>query len=388
MRRIRYGMVGGGPGAFIGAVHRMAAAMDGEAELVAGAFSADPERSRSQGRELGLDPSRVHGSWVDLLASEAERPPAERMEFVSIVTPNHLHYPVADAALAGGFGVVCDKPLTTTVDHAHALCARVRETGLPFAVTYNYSGYPMVKEARARVRAGHVGTVRKVVVEYLQGWLSTRLEGSGHKQATWRLDPDRAGASSALGDIGSHAHHLLRYVTGLRIERMLADLGSLVPGRSLEDDATVLLHLDGGARGLIHVSQVAVGEENGLSLRVYGSRGALTWRQERPDELWVVQADAPPQRVTRGSPGLSDAARNATRLPPGHPEGFVPAFANLYRGFCRALRVREDPESGAAHFETDVPTVEDGARGVEFVHAALRSSASSTWVPGPGRADP
>jgi predicted dehydrogenase len=324
---------------------------------------------------------------------EAARPEAERIELVSIVTPNHLHHATAKAFLERGFHVVCDKPLTTALPDAEELCRLAAERDLLFAVTYNYTGYPMVKEARARVRAGELGEVRKVVVEYSQGWLRTLLEAEGQKQASWRGDPARAGASSALGDIGSHAHDLVRYVTGLETVRLFADLGTVVEGRAMEDDATVLLELDGGARGLLFVSQIATGERNHLRLRVYGSERGLDWCQEEPDRLRLVDADGSERIVYRAAGAASEAAASHTRLPGGHPEGFIEAFANVYRNVADTLRETEGAggtrDARAARvgaratptpFASDFPTVQDGAHGVHFIHAALRSHREGTWV--------
>lgn len=407
MRPIRYGMIGGGPGAFIGGVHRMAAALDGEFELVAGAFSSDPDRSAEMGQALNLDPARVHGAWSDLIALEAARPEAERIDVVVVVTPNHLHHPVAKAALEAGFHVICDKPLTRTVDEAEELARLVDHTGQVFCVTHNYTGYPLVKEARERVRDGELGEVRKVVVEYSQGWLSTLLEAEGQKQAAWRSDPAKAGISSALGDIGTHAHNLVEYVTGAGVTHLLADLGSVVPGRRLEDDAVVLLRLHRdresgraqpsptvippasggdstyvgppGIRGVLIASQVALGERNHLRLRIYGSDGALDWCQETPDELRLVEADGTERILHSGTASLSQAAQAATRLPAGHPEGFVEAFANVYRGVAQAIRAVADGDR-ISHPQLDFPTVEAGVRGLRFVDAAVRSGREGGWV--------
>lgn len=370
--KIRYGMVGGGPGAFIGAVHRMAAALDGEWELVAGAFSSDAAKSAETGRELGLGPARVYASYEAMAAAEAALPDVERIEAVVVVTPNHLHHPVARAFLERGIHVVCDKPLTTTVEDAEDLCRLTAERKLVFGVTHNYTGYPMVKEARARVRAGELGPLRKVVVEYSQGWLRTLLEAEGQKQAAWRGDPEKAGVSSALGDIGSHAHNLVRYVTGLEVVRLFADLGTVVEGRALEDDATVLLELEGGVRAVLIASQISTGERNHLRLRVYGADAALDWRQEEPNRLRLVDPNGDERVLHRGSAALSEEAAAATRLPGGHPEGFVEAFANVYRGIASDIR-----GSGAA---LDYPTVQDGARGVHFIHRAVVSSREGGWV--------
>ncbi len=406
-RKLRYGMVGGGPGAFIGAVHRMAAALDGEYELVAGAFASQPERSREHGRALGLDARRVYGSFREMAEAEAALGEDRRIDAVSIVTPNHLHHPVARAFLDTGIHVICDKPMTTTVADAEDLCraaeaaagsagtargtrtatwtASTPNTGLVFALTHNYTGYPMVKEARRLARSGRLGTLRKVVAEYPQGWLAARLEEvghkeeAGHKQAAWRQDREQAGPSSAVADIGSHLHNLVRYVTGLEIEAVLAELATLVPGRSMEDDAGILIRFAGGARGVYYASQVSAGEENGLTLRVYGERAGLVWRQERPNHLDVLHADAPLQRLTRGSAYLCAAARHAARLPPGHPEGFIEAFANIYRSAGRVIGagiagVEADP------LDHDFPNHADGLRGMRFIEGVLASAARGAWV--------
>ena len=372
-------MVGGGPGAFIGGVHRMAAALDGEFELVAGVFASLPERSREQGRALGLDARRVYGSYQEMAEAEAALGDDRRIEAVSIVTPNHLHHPVAAAFLNAGIPVICDKPMTTTLADAEELCDTVERTGLTFALTHNYTGYAMVREARHLVRAGWLGAVRKVVAEYPQGWLATRLEETGHKQASWRQDPERAGDSSAVGDIGSHAHNLACYVTGLEIDAVFADLSAQVPGRVMEDDAGILVRFVGGARGVILASQVSTGEENGLALRVYGEKGGLVWRQERPDQLHLLFLDAPRQTLTRGSPWLSAAAHHATRLPPGHPEGFIEAFANIYRSAGRVIGAAL-AGTEADPLDRDFPDQLDGARGMHFIESVLRSDARERWV--------
>ncbi len=378
-RKLRYGMVGGGPGAFIGAVHRRAAELDGLAELVAGAFSSDPAKSRAQGFALHLDPARSYASYEEMAAREAERPDGDRIDVVVIVTPNHVHYAVAVAFLERGFHVICDKPMTTTLTDAEALCRLVEKLGLVFALTHNYSGYPLVKEARALVARGALGDVRKVVVEYSQGWLSTLLEESGQKQADWRTDPARAGAG-VLGDIGSHAEQLARYVTGLEIERLAADVATVVPGRRIDDDANLLLHFEGGARGVLHCSQIAVGEENRISLRVYGATASLEWLQEEPNRLVIRHADGPMQVFKPGHGHLSPEAQRATRLPSGHPEAFFEAFGNLYGNALRTIAARVsggDPDPA----DLDFPTVQDGARGVHFIETALRSGREgSAWV--------
>lgn len=378
-RKLRFGMVGGGPGSFIGAVHRRAAEFDGLAELVAGAFSSDPERSRAQGAAYHLDPRRVYASFEAMAEREAALPAGERIDFVSIVAPNHVHYPAARAFVERGFDVVCDKPMTTTLADAEALCRLVQERDVVFALTHNYAGYPMVKQARAMVQSGQLGAIRKVVAEYPQGWLATLVEATGQKQAAWRTDPAQAGAGG-IGDIGSHAEHLARYVTGLELESLLADMAIVVPGRQLEDDANLLVRYRGGARGILYCSQISVGEENGLRLRVYGTEAGLDWRQEEPNALYVRPANAPEQVLRRGNPYLGPEARHATRLPAGHPEAFHEAFANVYANAMRTMRARRagtEPDP----LDLDFPTAEDGARGVHFIQAALASGrAGGAWV--------
>ena len=387
MSPLRYGMVGGGPGAFIGAVHRMAAALDGEWVLAAGAFSANPQKSAAQGRELGLDPDRVYGSWEEMAAAEAALPEDRRIQAVAVVTPNFLHHPVAKRFMESGFHVICDKPLTLTVEEAEELAALVERTGRVFCVTHNYTGYPMVKEAMERVRDGDLGEVRRVVVEYAQGWLSTLLEADGQKQAEWRADPAKAGVASALGDIGTHAHNLVEYVTGQRMTRIFADLGTVVPGRRLEDDAALLFRLERGVRGVLMASQVSLGERNRLRLRVYGTRGALEWCQEDPNDLRLVDPDGTDRILHAGAGTLSERARAHTRLPGGHPEGFIEAFANLYRNVARTVRSAEAGEAPPA-FAADFPGVDAGVRGVRFIHAAVESGGEGRWVeiPGEGKA--
>jgi predicted dehydrogenase len=371
-------MVGGGPGAFIGAVHRRAAALDGLAELVAGAFSSDPSKSAAQGRELRLAPERVYRDFHEMAEREAALPENQRIDFVSIVTPNHLHFDAARAFVERGFHVVCDKPLTTTLADAEALCRLVESRGVAFALTHVYAGYPMVKQARALVREGALGTVRKIMAEYSQGWLAAPLEESGQKQADWRTDPERAGAG-ALGDIGTHAEHLARYVTGLEMERLQADVTTFVEGRRTDDDANLLIHFRGGARGVLACSQVALGEENRLTLRVYGTEASLEWRQEQPNSLVVRRDDGPRVVYSPGHEYLAPEARRATRLPSGHPEGFPEAFANIYANALRTIAARvagEEPDP----LDLDFPTVQDGAVGVHFILAALRSGRAGEWV--------
>ena len=381
-RRLRYAMVGGGRDAFIGAVHRAAMALDGQYEMVAGALSSTPERSRESGRDVGLPDDRNHGTWQELLADEKSRPADQRADVVVLVTPNHLHYEPARAFVDAGFHVVCDKPLVHTTQQAEDLAALVAARGTLFAVTYNYTGYPMVREAREFVRAGAIGAVRKVVVEYHQGWLAGALESADNKQSEWRKDPARGGPAGAMADIGSHAENLVATVTGLELESLCADLTAFGPGRKLDDDAGLLLRFVGGARGLMSASQIAAGNENDLRLRVIGERGMLDWRQEEPNVLIHAPVDGPRRTLTRNSPGLSEAARRACRLPPGHPEGFIEAFANLYQGVAVDLRLRAAHGRPATAAEAEYSRIADGVRGVRFIEKTVASSASSQkWTP-------
>jgi len=381
VRKLRYAMVGGGQGAFIGAVHRKAMALDGQMELVAGALSSDPERALASGRELGLADGRSHGRWQDLLADELKRPAHERIDFVSIVTPNHVHFPVAHAFAEAGIHVVCDKPLVHSSEEARALERAAHRSGCVFGVTYNYTGYPMVREARELVAKGLIGELRKVIVEYNQGWLATNLEATGQKQADWRTDPARSGLAGAIGDIGSHAENLVATVTGLELESICADLTTFVPGRRLDDDGNVLLRFTNGARGVLIASQIEVGCENDLRLRVFGTQGTLTWHQEEPNRLVHQPIDGPARVLTRGSPWLGEAARRATRLPTGHPEAFLEAFANVYLGVAadiRAVQAGQVPDP----LEADYPRLADGVRGVRFIEKVVESAASQAkWTP-------
>ena len=382
-RKIRMGMVGGGREAFIGAVHRMAAGLDGLIELVCGAFSSDPERSRISGSDLFLPPERCYGSFSELFAAEKALPAEERMDFVSIVTPNHLHYPVAKEALEHGFHVICDKPMTLDLEEARRLAALVESTGLVFGLTHNYTGYPLVKEARHRIARGDLGTIRKIVVEYPQGWLATAIETDDQKQASWRTDPARAGISCCMGDIGTHAENLAEYITGLRIASLCADLSTFVPGRALDDDGNVLLRFANGARGILHASQISIDEENDLRIRVYGEKGGLDWRQEEPNSLLLKWPDRPREILRASGPTLSDIAAANTRLPRGHPEGFIEAFANLYRNFAQTIDARSrGVEPLPQHL--DFPSVEDGVRGMTFIETVVKSSQSNQkWTPFP-----
>jgi predicted dehydrogenase len=375
------GMVGGGRGAFIGAVHRMAAALDGQIELVCGAFSSDPERSRASGEDFYLPPERVYGSFEEMIKAEKARPQGDRMDFVSIVTPNHVHFPPAKMALENGFDVICDKPLAFDLDEALALQALVRQSGRTFALTHNYTGYPMVKQARHMVQSGAIGKLRKVVVEYPQGWLADAIESSGQKQASWRTDPKRSGAAGAMGDIGTHAENLAEYISGLKITSLCADLSTFVPGRQLDDDGSVLLRFDHGARGILYASQISHGEENALRIRLYGERGGLEWQQMEPNTLIYKHNDQGTRLLRTGVGDLCEAAQAAARIPAGHPEGYLEAFANLYRNFANTLRKRISGEAPSA-IDLDFPTVEDGVRGMQFIAAVVASSESDLkWYP-------
>lgn len=374
---LRLGMVGGGPGAFIGGVHRMAARLDGRWNLVAGAFSSDPAASQDFGRSLGLEPARAYGDWRTMARAEAERP--DGIEAVSIVTPNHLHAPIATAFLEAGVPVICDKPLTVDLAQARALAGLVDQTGLPFVLTHNYSGYPMVREARALVQAGRLGRLRIVQVEYVQDWLARDL--TGNKQADWRGDPSRAGPGGALGDIATHAYHLSRFVTGAQTAALSADLATFVDGRRVDDNVHVQLRFEGGARGQLWASQVAPGAANGLRLRIYGEDGGLEWSQEDPDLLRHAPLGEAPRLLRRGGPGLSPAAAAATRLPAGHPEGYLEGFAQIYADAAELIGAHRqgrspDPLARLA------PGVGDGVEGVAFIEAVVAShAADGVWTP-------
>lgn len=370
MRRIRLGMVGGGQGAFIGAVHRIASRLDDAFTLVAGALSADPLRARVSGLEIGLVPDRRYGSHTAMFAAEARRP--DGIEAVSIVTPNHLHAPVAQAALEAGVHVICDKPLTSTLAEAELLQALAASSERIFAVTYNYSAYPMIRQARAMVASGQLGEIRVIQAQYAQGWLADDLEQSGQKQAAWRTDPSKSGAGGAIGDIGTHAFHLMGFVSGLQPAFALADLQAHVPGRRLDDNAHVLLRYGQGARGMLWASQVAHGHENDLQLSIYGSLGGLSWAQETPDRLWFTQAGADPRLITRGGAGMGPDAARMSRIPAGHPEGYLEAFAGIYAEIARGIR------GEASVF----PDIADGVAGLRFVAATVASSAEGgVWMP-------
>lgn len=372
--RLRLGMVGGGRDAFIGAVHRIAARLDDQYDLVAGCFSSTAAKSAGSGADLGLDPARVYADYAAMAEAEAGR-----IDAVSIVTPNHLHAPVARAFLARGIHVLCDKPLTATLDEARALEAEAARSDALFILTHNYTGYPMVRQARAMVAAGDLGPIRVVQVEYAQDWLSTPLERTGQKQAEWRTDPARSGGGGATGDIGTHAYNLACFVTGLRAESLAADLHRFVPGRRLDDNGHVLMRMTGGARGMLWCSQVAPGNENALRLRVYGETGGLDWSQEDPNYLWFTPLGQPKRLITRNGAGAGPEAGRVSRIPPGHPEGYLEGFATLYAEAARAIHARK---AGRPLPEGVVfPTLADGVAGVAFVDACVRSSArDAAWT--------
>ena len=379
-KKIKMGMVGGGIGAFIGDVHRMASRLDGKIELVAGAFSSDPKKSKKSGKELGLDPNRVYNNFAEMIEAEKNLPKGERIDFVSIVTPNHVHFEPAKAAIEAGFHVVCDKPVTFNLEEAKQLQKLVKKHKTVFALTHNYTGYPMVKEARAMVAKGDLGSIRRVVVEYPQGWLATRLEESGQKQASWRTDPSKSGKAGCMGDIGTHAENLAEYVTGLKIKRICADLNIFVKGRKLDDDGAVLLEFEKGAKGILFASQIATGEENNIRLRVYGDKGGLDWSQMEPNTLTVRRLNKNIEIKRTGVGKLSKAAQAATRIPAGHPEGFIEAFANIYKNFAdTVLAVQRKRQPNAINL--DFPTIEDGVRGMQFIDKVVESSESDNkWT--------
>lgn len=374
-------MIGGSLEAFIGAVHRKAASIDGEIELVCGAFSSDPKKSKATGKALYLDPKRVYGSYKEMIETEKTLPEDQRMDFVSIVTPNHVHFDPARMALENGFHVIIDKPIAFNVAEAKALKKIVDKSGLVLALTHTYTGYPMVKEARNMVATGKIGKVRKVYVEYPQGWLSTFVEGSGNKQASWRTDPSKSGAGGAIGDIGTHAANLAEYITGSNINEINALLNTVVKGRLLDDDSSMLVKFENGATGVLLATQVAAGDENNLNIRVYGEKGGLEWRQEEPNTLVVKWLDKPKEILRAGWGYLSDAAKKNTRTPSGHPEGYLEAFANLYMAFARGVR---DHKAGKKidPAKYDFPDAEDGVRGMAFVETVIKSAASNKkWTP-------
>jgi predicted dehydrogenase len=377
-RKLKMGMVGGGRGAFIGAVHRMAANLDGTMELVAGCFSSDPEKSRLSGEDFFLDPSRVYASYTEMVEKESALPEGERIDFVSIVVRNNLHFEVAKAFLEAGFHVICDKPLTRTIDEALELREIVKQSGKVFALTHNYTGYPMVKEARDWVKSGKIGRILKVIVEYPQGYATKSITEESAKISNWRTKPDVAGISNCMGDIGTHAFNLAHYITGLEVDSICADLSVFIPGRELDDDGNCLLRFEGGAKGILFASQIANGDENNLNIRVYGTEGSLEWHQEDPNELLFKAVNEPRQVHRRGNDYLSDAAQKFTRIPFGHPEAFIEAFANVYLEAGRAIRDAVDGVKDGGPY--DHPTVDDGVTGMRFIQTVVESSKAQAWL--------
>jgi predicted dehydrogenase len=376
-KRIRLGMVGGGEGAFIGAVHRMAARLDDHYEFVAGALASTPEKARRSGEALGLAPQRIYADFAAMAAAEAKR--EDGIEAVSIVTPNHMHAPAARLFLEAGIHVICDKPLTTTLAEAKSLQASVERSGRIFALTHNYTGYPMVRQAREMVRGGEFGTIRVVQVEYAQDWLTERLEATGQKQAEWRTDPARSGAGGCIGDIGTHAYNLADFICGLEVEKLAAELTTFVPGRALDDNVQIMLRYVGGARGSLWASQVAPGNENDLAIRSYGEKAGLSWRQTDPNYLTYSPFGRPPQTLGRSGPGAGAVAARVSRIPSGHPEGYLEGFATIYSEVAQAIFAARAGKKPPA--EVLFPTVEDGVKGVAFIEAAVASSRSgAAWI--------
>lgn len=378
-RNLKMGMVGGGPGAFIGEVHRKASRLDGGVQLVAGAFDINPEKSKQQGKELLLDPKRIYGTYKEMIEAELKLPEGERIDFVSVTTPNNWHFPIAKDLLEAGFNVMCEKPMTFSVDEAKQLQQIVKKSKKVFGLMHNYTGYPMVKLARDMARSGELGKIRKIVVQYPQGWLSTAIEKAGSMQASWRTDPKQSGGAGCIGDIGTHAENLSEYITGLKIAQLCADLTIFVKGRKLDDDGNILLRFNNGASGVLHASQISVGEENNLAIWIYGEQKGLEWHQEHPNYLYVLDQNAPTQIWKRGNgyvSAKSAAAARATRLPSGHPEAFLEAFANIYHNFTDTVRANitgEKPDP----LMLDFPDVNDGLRGMLFIETVLESTKSS-----------
>jgi len=375
MRKLRMGMIGGGPGAFIGAIHRTAANMDGEIELVCGAFSSDPEKSRLAGEELGLGLERVYPSFEEMVQKETKLGDDKKMDFVSIVTPNHMHFAPAKLALENGFHVVLDKPMTFDLDEAKKLQQSIRESGKYFCLTHTYTGYPMVKEAREQVKDGKLGAIRKVFVTYPQGWLSNFLEASDNKQASWRTDPTKSGKAGAIGDIGTHAFNLAEYITGLQVSKICADINIVVKGRKLDDDGVVILKFNNDASGVLMASQIMAGEENNLTIQVYGENGGLEWRHGDPNSLLLKWPDQPMQTFRAGSGYLGEAAKHNSRTPAGHPEGYIEAFANHYRNFALCVKASIEGKKPKKEW-LDFPGIEDGVRGMAFIENVIESAKS------------
>jgi len=379
-RKLRMGMIGGGPGAFIGAVHRIAANIDGEIELVCGAFSSDAEKSKQQGLLLHLPIERIYGSYKEMIRRESELPADQKMDFVSIVTPNHLHFEPAKLAMENGFHVVLDKPMTFDLAEAKQLKQVAEKTGKIFCLTHTYTGYPMVKEARQQVLSGKFGKIRKVYVEYPQAWLSTFLEGQDQKQAAWRTDPTKSGIAGAMGDIGTHAFNLVEYISGLQATQLCADINTVVEGRKLDDDGAVLLKFNNGASGVLFATQIAAGEENNIKIRVYGEKGGIEWQQQDANTLLVKWLDRPVEVWRAGTGYLSSFAQHNTRTPAGHPEGYLEAFANHYRNFAFCVQARMNNEEPKKEW-LDFPGIEDGVRGMAFIEAVIKSGkAAEKWA--------
>lgn len=374
-RKLRMGMVGGGPGAFIGEVHRKSARMDGMIELVAGAFDIDPAKSHEMGNIQNLDPGRVYDNYEDMVKGETALPEDERIDFVAVTAPNNWHFPIARTFLEAGFHVICEKPMTMDVREAKALKAVVEKSGKVFALLHNYTGYPMVKQARHMVKEGMLGKIQKIVVEYPQDWLLERIELTGQMQASWRTDPRQAGAGGCLGDIGTHAENLAHYITGLEIDELCADLTIFAKGRALDDDVNVLLRYSNGAKGVLHSSQISTGQENNLNIRIWGTKGAVQWFQENPNYLHFFQAGKPVQIYRRSNDYLCDSAKRATRIPPGHPEAFLEAFANIYKNASDTMRAKMT-DKNPTELELDFPNVDDGLTGMLFIETVVASSKS------------
>ncbi|WP_282080762.1 Gfo/Idh/MocA family protein [Aquimarina algiphila] len=377
-KKLKMGMVGGGIGSFIGDVHRKAAGIDGMISLVCGAFSSSEEKSITSAEAIGISKNRAYGSFEQMIKEEAKLPEDERMDFVAIVTPNHMHFPPAKMALEHGFHVICDKPMTLTLEEAVELEKIIAASGKVFALTHNYTGYPMVKQAKAMIAKGDLGTIRKINVQYLQGWLSTALEKTDHKQAAWRVDPKRSGIGGALGDIGTHAENLVEYITGTQITELAADLSAFGEGRTLDDDGNVLLRFANGAKGIMTFSQIATGEENNLGVKIYGTKGSIEWYQENPNELVVRWLDQPKQVFTPGGNGGYPESSDYVRIPAGHPEGYLEGFATIYKSFAKELLLTKEKQPSVQH---DFPTAKDGVRGMKFIYAAVESSQNNArWI--------
>lgn len=378
-RKIRMGMIGGGEGSFIGPVHRIAAFLDGQIELVCGCFSSSFENTKATAGALFIPENRAYRTFTEMIEKEALLPEGERMDFVAIVTPNHLHFEPAILALNNGFHVVLDKPMTFTLEQAYQLREKVKETRLLFALTHTYTGYPLIKEARHRVHRGDFGKIRRIYAEYPQGWLSEDIAGE-NKQAAWRVDPRRAGKGGCMGDIGVHAYNLAEYISGLEVDELCAELNTFVPNRILDDDGVVMIRYKGGAKGMLAASQIAIGEENDLTIRIYGEKGGLSWRQEEPNTLILKWADKPNEIIRTGSGYTSSLSQHSTRVPGGHPEGYIEAFANIYRNFSLALGCILNGNEPKPEY-LDFPTVEDGVRGMQFIETVVASSESEDkWM--------